>query len=376
MLKHLNDQLFAKSMIILPVYPSFHVLGIVHEEAICLNSRDRVPFMLYLEVKVMDGTYFFTDTTEDISKVINTPDTDDELEVKVIAKHDTSDLQANSKLLNTIFGENWKTKENKIWRTSPYRSISGWRLISFIVKSGDDLRQEQLAMQLITQFYRIFKKTNLPLWLRPYLVVATGQDSGLIETIPDSTSLDTLKKKCPNYTTLLNYFIDAYGDNRSKEFILAQSNFIESVAGYALVCYFLQIKDRHNGNILIDRKGHIIHIDYGFLLSTSPGAINFEKAPFKLTEEIVELMGGEKSDRFKYFTVLLLSGFLQVRNHYQEFMMMIELMIPHTNLKCLKREGVLDSFRARFRLDLRTEEQCSEFINQMVNDNFILSPNQ
>ena len=79
------------------------------------------------------------------------------------------------------------------------------------------------------------------------------------------------------------------------------------MAAYSLVCYFLQIKDRHNGNILLDSEGRIVHIDFDFILSNSPGGnINFESSPFKLTEEYIEVMGGERdSDSFDYFQVCL-----------------------------------------------------------------------
>ena len=89
----------------------------------------------------------------------------------------------------------------------------------------------------------------------------------------------------------------------------AQRNFAESVAAYSIVCYLLQIKDRHNGNILMDDEGHLIHIDFGFMLSNSPGGVNFEAAPFKLTRELLEVLDsnaeGQASEMFDYFKVLL-----------------------------------------------------------------------
>lgn len=57
-----------------------------------------------------------------------------------------------------------------------------------------------------------------------------------------------------------------------------------------MVQYLFQIKDRHNNNILIDNYGHIIHIDFSFIISSSPGMFGFEKAPFKLTKDYVDLM--------------------------------------------------------------------------------------
>ncbi len=48
-------------------------------------------------------------------------------------------------------------------------------------------------------------------------------------------------------------------------------NFVRSLAGYSLVTYMLQVKDRHNQNIMIKRDGTIVHIDFGFFLSNMPG---------------------------------------------------------------------------------------------------------
>ena len=152
-----------------------------------------------------------------------------------------------------------------------------------IVKTGDDLRQEQFAMQLISQIKNIVSLHGL--WVKPYEILATGHGCGIMECLIDSMSVDEIKKKLPDgLTTLSEYFTYNFWNENSRCYGRARSAFCSSLAGYSLICYILNIKDRHNGNIMIDKDGHIIHIDFGFLLSNAPGkGIKFEKAPFKFT---------------------------------------------------------------------------------------------
>ena len=92
----------------------------------------------------------------------------------------------------------------------------------------------------------------------------------MIEAIPDTVSLDVLRKRDPQYTSLFDFFERFFGVEGTPRFTKARSNFVKSLAGYCIVCYLLNLKDRHNGNILLDIHGHIIHIDYGFVLSKYP----------------------------------------------------------------------------------------------------------
>ena len=175
------------------------------------------------------------------------------------------------------FGAKWLEISQKIKSTSPFRNFPSHEIKSFIAKSDDDLRQESLAMQLIKMMSDIFRKANINLQLTTYEIIITSRTSGLIEFIPDSISIDSLKKKTGSD---LNTFYRNFFLHHFKE---AQKNFAESLAAYSLATYILNIKDRHNGNIMIDIQGRIIHIDFGFILGISPGNVGFETAPFKMT---------------------------------------------------------------------------------------------
>ena len=218
------------------------------------------------------------------------------------------------------FGEKWLEICEKIKLESLYGNFPSHDIKSFIAKADDDLRQESLSMQLIKMMSDIFKKAIIPLQLRTYEIIITSKNSGLIEFISDSISIDELKRK--TYTDL-NTFYRNFFENHFKE---AQKNFVESLAAYSLVSYLLNLKDRHNGNIMIDIKGRIIHIDFGFILGISPGNVGFETAPFKMTKEYVNLLDGINSDVYNYFLLLLKKGFLELRKNYDSFVKVIEIM--------------------------------------------------
>ncbi|KAJ8769219.1 hypothetical protein K2173_000994 [Erythroxylum novogranatense] len=289
------------------------------------------------------------------------------------AGQDSSDAQPRGnggtpKATDPLWGELWDVKKERIRKNSIYGKLPGWDLRSVIVKSGDDCRQEHLAVQLISHFYDIFQEAGLPLWLRPYEVLVTSSYTALIETIPDTASLHSIKSRYPNISSLRDFFVAKYEEN-SQSFKLAQRNFVESMAGYSLVCYLLQVKDRHNGNLLLDEDGHIIHIDFGFMLSNSPGGVNFESAPFKLTRELLEVMDsdaeGVPSEFFDYFKVLCIQGFLTCRKHAERIILLVE-MLQDSGFPCFKGgPRTIQNLRKRFHLSL-TEEQCVSLVLSLI----------
>ena len=129
---------------------------------------------------------------------------------------------------------------------------------SAIFKVGDDCRQDVLALQIIAMFKNVFTRIGLVLYLYPYRVTATAPGCGVIDVVPNATSRDEMGRAKIN--DLVSYFIDKYGGVDTVPFQKARMSFIQSMAAYSVACYILQIKDRHNGNIMIDGEGHIVHI--------------------------------------------------------------------------------------------------------------------
>uniref|UniRef100_A0A8C8CXB5 Phosphatidylinositol 4-kinase beta n=1 Tax=Oncorhynchus tshawytscha TaxID=74940 RepID=A0A8C8CXB5_ONCTS len=259
--------------------------------------------------------------------------------------------------------EPWKEKVRRIREGSPYGHLPNWRLLSVIVKCGDDLRQELLAFQVLSQLQSIWEQERVPLWIKPYKILVMSSDSGMIEPVLNAVSLHQVRKQ--SQLSLLDYFLQEHGSYTNEAFLTARRNFVQSCAGYSLICYLLQVKDRHNGNILLDSEGHIIHIDFGFILSSSPRNLGFETSAFKLTSEFVDVMGGLDGDMFNYYKVLMLQGLIAARKHMEKVVQIVEIMQQGSHLPCFHGSSTIRHLKERFHMSL-TEEQLQVLVEQMV----------
>ncbi|XP_016534372.1 phosphatidylinositol 4-kinase beta [Poecilia formosa] len=259
--------------------------------------------------------------------------------------------------------EPWEEKVRRIREGSPYGHLPNWRLLSVIVKCGDDLRQELLAYQFLKQLQSIWQQERVPLWIKPYKILVMSSDSGMIEPVLNAVSLHQVRKQ--SQLSLLDYFLQEHGSFTTEAFLTAQRNFVQSCAGYSLICYLLQVKDRHNGNILLDSEGHIIHIDFGFILSSSPRNLGFETSAFKLTSEFVDVMGGLDGDMFIYYKMLMLQGLIAARKHMEKVLQIVEIMQQGSHLPCFHGSSTIRGLKERFHMSL-TEEQLQLLVEQLV----------
>lgn len=277
------------------------------------------------------------------------------------------------------FGEEWSAKKERIRKSSPFGWMKNWDLVSVIVKTGADLRQEAFACQLIRVCGKILETHNVPVWVKEMRILVTGESSGLIETITNGVSLHSLKRSLTlasiaananprkRIATLRDHFIKAFGEPDSESYAAAVDAFMRSLAAYSIICYVLQLKDRHNGNILIDNAGHMIHIDFGFMLSNSPGGMGFEAAPFKLTQEYIDVLGGLGSPQFEEFKQLCKASFQALRKEAEKIIMLVEVMGRESAMPCFASgvQTVVNSLRARFVLHLSREE-AEGYVEELV----------
>ncbi|XP_042984610.1 phosphatidylinositol 4-kinase alpha 1 isoform X1 [Carya illinoinensis] len=237
-----------------------------------------------------------------------------------------------------------------------------------IFKVGDDCRQDVLALQVIALLRDIFEAVGLNLYLFPYGVLPTGPERGIIEVVPNTRSRSQMGETTDG--GLFEIFQQDHGPVGSPNFEAARHNFIISSAGYAVASLLLQPKDRHNGNLLFDNEGRLVHIDFGFILETSPGGnMRFESAHFKLSHEMTQLLdpsGVMKSETWNQFVSLCVKGYLAARRHMDGIINTVLLMLD-SGLPCFSRGDPIGNLRRRFHPEM-SEREAAIFMMRVCTD--------
>jgi phosphatidylinositol 3-kinase len=195
-------------------------------------------------------------------------------------------------------------------------SAEASKVIELMWKSGDDVRQDQLVIQMIRLFDDLLKQNGLDLCLTPYRVLATSPNDGFVEVVPNCTTFQDVEKE-----GVVRY-LRKFHSNQS-DFDAAMDRFVKSCAGYCVITFLLGIGDRHLENLLLISDGRLFHIDFGFILGHDPKPF---PPPMKLNKEMVEAMGGLKSKSFLKFKEYTCSAYNIIRKHAKLLLHLLVLM--------------------------------------------------
>ncbi|KAF6172277.1 hypothetical protein GIB67_024899 [Kingdonia uniflora] len=243
-----------------------------------------------------------------------------------------------------------------------FRTASGGSC-RIIFKKGDDIRQDQLVVQMVSLMDRLLKLENLDLHLTPYRVLATGQDEGMLEFIPSSSLAQILSE----HRSIISYLQKFHPDNDGPFGITAAclETFIKSCAGYSVITYILGIGDRHLDNLLLRDDGRLFHVDFGFILGRDPKPF---PPPMKLCKEMVEAMGGAESQYYTRFKSYCCEAYNILRKSSNLILNLFHLMagsnIP--DIASDPEKGIL-KLQEKFRLDL-DDEGAIHFFQDLINE--------
>lgn len=238
-----------------------------------------------------------------------------------------------------------------------------------IVKTGDDLRQDQLAMMMIKLMDGLLKRASLDLCLTPYSIIATSPTSGIVEFVDGSIPVSAI---LANHNGSIMQFFQSCAPQAGAKYDLrpdVMARYVRSCAGYCVLTYLLGVGDRHLDNILITKAGQFFHIDFGFMFGRDPKPL---PPAFRLTREMVEGMGGMESSEYRQFCSLACQAFNALRKSAGLVLNLLHLM-SDAGIEDLSHnpsadaEGVIAKVEERFRLEL-TDEQAERFFLGLISD--------
>jgi phosphatidylinositol kinase/protein kinase (PI-3 family) len=209
-----------------------------------------------------------------------------------------------------------------------FESVNGQK-IYLILKVGDDIRVDVLALQLMKVLDGYWKQEGLDLHLQPYVALPLGNEVGIIEVLTKTETISSIGWKHGGETaasafnnTSLKAYLHTNNPPHLRE--VALRNFALSCAGYCVFTYIFGVGDRHGDNIMCTKTGNLFHIDFGYFLGerTKFLGISRETNAFVLTLNYINAMG----KFFEQFVLKSCQGFAIALRHKEKFVTLISLM--------------------------------------------------
>ncbi|KAL2023534.1 hypothetical protein VTK56DRAFT_2142 [Thermocarpiscus australiensis] len=246
-----------------------------------------------------------------------------------------------------------------------FKTTSG-KKYPIIFKTGDDLRQDQLVIQIITLMDDLLQKENLDLKLSPYKILATSTSAGLSQFV-HSMSFQSIASKYRNNPALA-YLRQNNPDSHGPMGLRKETldTFVKSCAGYCVITYILGVGDRHLDNLLLAPDGHFFHADFGYILGRDPKPF----APaMKLSKEMVDCMGGSGSEHYRQFKQYCFLAYSALRKNSNLILNLFSLMVD-ANIPDIKLEPDKAALKVkeRFHLEL-SEEDAIRHLERIMDDN-------
>eukprot|EP00117_Sycon_ciliatum_P042199 scpid14506/ scgid4649/ Phosphatidylinositol 4-phosphate 3-kinase C2 domain-containing subunit alpha; Phosphoinositide 3-kinase-C2-alpha len=205
--------------------------------------------------------------------------------------------------------------------------------ISVIYKVGDDLRQDQIVLQMLRIMDNLWQEDGLDLRIITYQCLVFSEDSGMLEIVDSAATMreiQTIDGVTGSFkdSALLSWL--SHHNTTPNDLRLAVENFTRSCAGFCVATYILGVCDRHNDNIMIRRSGHLFHIDFSKFLGNAQkfGSFKRDRTPFVLTPDMAYVInnGEQISPNFQEFVDICCRAFNILRHHTSHLANILTLM--------------------------------------------------
>lgn len=147
-----------------------------------------------------------------------------------------------------------------------------------------------------------------------YDVTCVDQHTGIITIVPGARTLYSLWQQ---NTSLQNWvFENMYEKHKNIRVDTVKNRFLESCAFSTCASLLFGFGDRHLDNILITRKGHLFHVDFSHVLGIEPGVKSLTGNSFRITNQMVDFLGGKQSRYFALFQQKCVNVFKTAKEWY------------------------------------------------------------